>query len=205
VPIERKRGAIELSGMMNDAVPIRFALDTGASITNIPYDLAKRLGARVIREQKFELADGTFVTNQVILIRKLSIGGQVTVDGIEASVSESGTMPLLGKNFLDSFSSYEINNAQSQLICASNAIPPSTAVPSRKGKHTMATYEQPQPAATPAPRGNMLFGGIVIGLSIAFAAFAVFTAGFDRCLSLKGGDRLGNLETRSTLVCGFRL
>ncbi len=116
VPIERKRGAIELSGMMNDAVPIRFALDTGATITNIPYDLARRLGARVIREQKFELADGTFVTNQVILIRRLSIGGQVTVDGVEASVSESGTMPLLGKNFLDSFSSYEINNAQSQLI-----------------------------------------------------------------------------------------
>jgi len=116
VPIEHKHGAIELNGMMNDAVPIRFALDTGATITNIPYDLAKRLGAKVIREQMFKLADGTVVTNQIILIKKLSIGGQVAVDGIEASVSESGTRPLLGKNLLDSFSSYEINNAQSQLI-----------------------------------------------------------------------------------------
>ncbi len=69
----------------------------------------------------------------------------------------------------------------------------------------MATYQQPQPAATPARASNNLFGGIVIGLSIAFAAFAVFTAGFDRCMSLKGGDRLGNLETRSALVCAFRL
>ena len=28
---------------------------------------------------------------------------------------------------------------------------------------------------------------------------------FRPLLSLKGGDRLGNLETRSALVCGFRL
>lgn len=116
VPFDKRHGSIELEGKMNNSIDVKWALDTGATITNIPYDLAKRLGAKAIREQTFALADGTAVTNQIILIKKLSIGGQVAVDDIEASVSETGTMPLLGKNFLDSFSSYEINNAQSQLI-----------------------------------------------------------------------------------------
>jgi hypothetical protein len=54
VPIEHKRGAIELSGMMNDAV--RSASPwIPAPHHEHPCDLAKRLGARVIREQKFEL------------------------------------------------------------------------------------------------------------------------------------------------------
>jgi|EndMetStandDraft_8_1072994.scaffolds.fasta_scaffold157104_2 hypothetical protein len=66
----------------------------------------------------------------------------------------------------------------------------------------MATYEQPQPAVPQGPAPNNLFGGIMIGLTIAFVAFAVLTGGFDRCMSMKG---IGNLETRSVLVCGFRI
>ena len=115
VPIERKGAGIAVDGMLNGSVPIRWALDTGASISNIPYALAVKLGAKVVREQTFELADGSTVTNQVILIKKLQVGN-VYVENIEASVSESGTQPLLGKNFLDAFSSYEINNAQGLLI-----------------------------------------------------------------------------------------
>ncbi len=116
VPIERRRGGIELEGTLNDTVNVHWALDTGASITNVPYDLAVQLNARVLREDVFEQADGTAVRNQVILIKKLAIGGMVAVDNVEASVTARGTQPLLGKNFLDSFSSYEVNNALSQLI-----------------------------------------------------------------------------------------
>lgn len=115
VPIERRGRGIAIDGRLNDTVPVRWALDTGASISNIPYDLAVKLNAKVIREQKFEQADGTIVTNQVILIKKLAVG-DVYVADVEASVTARSTTPLLGKNFLDSFSSYEINNAQSQLI-----------------------------------------------------------------------------------------
>jgi hypothetical protein len=115
VPIERHGGGIELDGMLNDSVPIRWALDTGASITNIPYDVAVNLDAKVVREAKFENADGTVATNQIVLIKKLSIGDKVYATDIEASVTAKGTTPLLGRNFLEYFSSYEIDNAQSQL------------------------------------------------------------------------------------------
>jgi hypothetical protein len=64
----------------------------------------------------------------------------------------------------------------------------------------MATYDQPtKSGSTPAPTGNMLFGGIVIGLTIAIAAFAIFTAGFDRCFVL------GHSTGYTALICGFRL
>jgi clan AA aspartic protease (TIGR02281 family) len=115
VPIERKGAGIAIDGMLNDQVPIRWALDTGATITNIPYDIAVKLSVTVIREQKFELADGTIVTSQVVIIKKLQVGNVYVAD-IEASVSQTGTTPLLGKNFLDTFSSYEINNAQGLLV-----------------------------------------------------------------------------------------
>lgn len=64
----------------------------------------------------------------------------------------------------------------------------------------MVTYDQPKKSgSTLAPIGNMLFGGIVIGLTIAIAAFAIFTAGFDRCFVL------GHSTGRTALICGFRL
>jgi hypothetical protein len=51
---------------------------------------------------------------------------------------------------------------------------------------------------TETPRIDTLFGGIMIGLTIAVAAFAIFTGGFDRCLQL---GPTGN----KALICGFRL
>ena len=116
VPFEHRHGSIELDGRLNGSVNVQWTLDTGASISSIPYDLAKQLNARVLREQQLKLADGSVVTHQVILIKELWVGGMVAIDNVEAVVSARGAQPLLGKNFLDAFSSYEINNAQSQLV-----------------------------------------------------------------------------------------
>ena len=64
----------------------------------------------------------------------------------------------------------------------------------------MATYDQTTKSeSTSAPTGNMLFGGIVIGLTIAIAAFAIFNAGFDRCFVL------GHSAGHTALICGFGL
>lgn len=116
VPINRRGSVIALDGMLNGSVPIRWTLDTGATISSIPRDIAVKLDAKVIDSQKFVLADGTSTTKQVILIKKMSIGGKISVVNIKASVGPAGTAPLLGKNFLDVFSSYEIDNKQGQLI-----------------------------------------------------------------------------------------
>ena len=62
----------------------------------------------------------------------------------------------------------------------------------------MATYEQPQPAASPAQPSNNLVGGIFLGIMISVAAFAVFTGGFDRCTTL-------GPQGNKVLICGFRI
>jgi clan AA aspartic protease (TIGR02281 family) len=114
--IQSRSGGIMVDGKVNDQIPVRWALDTGATMTNIPYSMAVQLGAKVVREQEFYLADGSRTTNQVVIIKRISIGDAVHVDDIEASVGDDNSPPLLGKNFLDAFSSYEINNAQSHLF-----------------------------------------------------------------------------------------
>lgn len=59
----------------------------------------------------------------------------------------------------------------------------------------MTTYDQPaKSGSTPALTGNMLFGGIVVVLTIAIAA-----AGFDRSFVL------GHSTGHTALICGFRL
>jgi predicted aspartyl protease len=116
VPIQRHGKAIILNGTVNDTLPVRWTLDTGASLSTIPQEMADRLRARVIDTRKFELADGTVITSNIVVIAKLSVGGVVSASNVHAAVSGYGTDPLLGKNFLDYFGSYEINNRSAQLV-----------------------------------------------------------------------------------------
>jgi hypothetical protein len=69
----------------------------------------------------------------------------------------------------------------------------------------MATYQQPQPAATPARASNQLFTGFIIGVAICIAILAMASNGFDTCLRIYGGHQIGELTTRDGLLCGFRL
>ena len=62
------------------------------------------------------MADGRVITANVVVIAKVSVGGVVSASNVHAAVSGYGTDPLLGKNFLDFFGSYEINNRSAQLV-----------------------------------------------------------------------------------------
>ena len=115
VPIQRRGKSILLDGLLNGTATIRWMLDTGASMSSIPVDVAKRLGTRVIDHRDFELADGSIVRSPIVIINKLQVGN-VSIGNIQVAVTDYGTDALLGKNFLDAFSSYEINNARSQLV-----------------------------------------------------------------------------------------
>ena len=48
LPIQRLGKAIMLNGTLNDTVPVRWTLDTGASLSTIPQEMADRLRARVV-------------------------------------------------------------------------------------------------------------------------------------------------------------
>jgi predicted aspartyl protease len=71
---------------------------------------------RVVDTRNFQLADGRIITADVVVIAKVSVGGVVSASNVYAAVSGYGTDRLLGKNFLDSFGSYEINNRSAQLV-----------------------------------------------------------------------------------------
>ena len=116
VPIQRQGKVIMLNGTLNDTVPVRWTLDTGASLSTIPQEMADRLGARVVDTRTFQLADGRIIKANVLVIAKVSLGGVVSASNVHVAVSGYGTDPLLGKNFLDFFGSYEINNRSAQLV-----------------------------------------------------------------------------------------
>ena len=116
VPIRRQGGSIMLDGQVDGRFTVHWMLDTGASTTFIPRDLAKALDAQELRRKTFVMADGRKVTMPIVLIKCLKIGN-VTVTNLTAAVGDVEFFdPLLGKNFLDAFSSYEINNKQAQLV-----------------------------------------------------------------------------------------
>jgi aspartyl protease family protein len=83
--------------------PIRFIVDTGATITALPAADARRLGIDLGKGQLVLLrtANGTARARQVKL-DVVSVGG-VTLYGVEAVVMEGEglTMPLLGMSFLN--------------------------------------------------------------------------------------------------------
>jgi Aspartyl protease len=51
-------GAHTTTGILNGSIAVTWIVDTGATFTSIPLDIAERLGAKEIRRQKFEMADG---------------------------------------------------------------------------------------------------------------------------------------------------
>jgi aspartyl protease family protein len=83
--------------------PIRFMVDTGATVTAIPAADARRLGIDVAKGQLVLLrtANGTARGRQVKL-DVVSVGG-VTLYGVEAVVMEGDglALPLLGMSFLN--------------------------------------------------------------------------------------------------------
>jgi clan AA aspartic protease (TIGR02281 family) len=115
VPIHRTRDGYYVQGFLNETTPMKMVLDTGATISGIPYDLAAKMGLRAIGERPFQLANGSITKAQIVLLKKLTIG-ETTVENIEAAVSASGSEPLLGKNVLERFTSYEINHQTNQLV-----------------------------------------------------------------------------------------
>jgi clan AA aspartic protease (TIGR02281 family) len=108
--------SIKVEGMLNDRIPVQFVLDTGASGVSISRTTANQIGAREIRKQTVVYADGRRGQVSVVIIPRLTVG-TATVTGLEATISEGDDVDaLLGKNFLDAFSSYEIDNKRNQLV-----------------------------------------------------------------------------------------
>jgi hypothetical protein len=79
---------ITLKAQLNGGAPMTFMLDTGATMTSIPQDIATRIGAREIRRAQITYGDGSKGLEPIVIIPKLSVvcnGGTVFLQDVEAS------------------------------------------------------------------------------------------------------------------------
>lgn len=66
-------------------------------------------------DRLYRIADGKVINQRRVLITKLSVGS-FSINNIVTSIASEDSPFLLGKNFLDKFKSWSINNARSTLI-----------------------------------------------------------------------------------------
>lgn len=99
----------------------QFILDTGASETTISSILERELikngkitKGDYIADGLYRIADGSIISQKRLIIKNLNVGG-VTINNLIVSVGNTKSPLLLGKNFLDRFNNWTIDNTNNTL------------------------------------------------------------------------------------------
>jgi clan AA aspartic protease (TIGR02281 family) len=130
-------GGYLIAGRINGAVPVTFVLDTGASDVSIPENVARDLEragkpSEPLGTGTYVLADGSKVRKRRVLLRELTVGGE-TVSNVMASISQSGSPPLLGQTFLSKFSSWTLDNERALLVLKTKGDDSATSTTAESG------------------------------------------------------------------------
>jgi clan AA aspartic protease (TIGR02281 family) len=130
-------GGYLIAGRVNDAVTVTFVLDTGASDVSIPENVARELEragkpSESLGTGTYVLADGSKVRKRRVLLRELTVGGQ-TVSNVAASISASGSPPLLGQSFLSKFASWTLDNERNLLVLKTRGDASTTSATTENG------------------------------------------------------------------------
>jgi clan AA aspartic protease (TIGR02281 family) len=107
---------------VNDALTAKFVVDSGAGVVMLPKDMVEQLtksGAITPSDMRgrtiFVTADGKHHRGQLVMLRRLEVGGHVATD-IMADIGPEHTDPLLGLSFLAKFKSWTLDNKRHVLI-----------------------------------------------------------------------------------------
>jgi clan AA aspartic protease (TIGR02281 family) len=116
IPLESDGGTFRIPVTINDAIALKFTIDSGASDVTIPSDVASTLvragtisADDYIGSQTFVLADGSQVPSPEFRIRSLRVGN-VVLHNIVASITGTSGSLLLGQSFLRRLKSWSIDN-----------------------------------------------------------------------------------------------
>jgi clan AA aspartic protease (TIGR02281 family) len=108
--------------LINDAITLKFVIDSGAGDVSIPADVVLTMiragtltDADFIGQRTYLLANGSTNIQKTFRIRSLKVGGKV-VENVTASVAPERGVPLLGQSFLSHFKSWSIDNTTHALL-----------------------------------------------------------------------------------------
>jgi clan AA aspartic protease (TIGR02281 family) len=116
IPIARGSRSIRTEAVIDGGRALPFIVDTGATYTTIPSEMAQALGYDLSRAPQINVATaGGALSVPLIQVQSVSVGGY-SVRNLEVCVIPSGLGPdfgLLGLNFLRHFK-YSMDSARSE-------------------------------------------------------------------------------------------
>jgi clan AA aspartic protease (TIGR02281 family) len=161
VPLEQEGGTFVVPARINDAIELKFTIDSGASDVVIPADVASTLVRTgtitqedFIGSQTFTLADGSTVPSTEFRIRKLKVG-TLELQNVTASLANPNSPLLLGQSFLTRMTAWSIDNQRHVLSLKTTDSGASGVAPSLPAEANGATTPESgtdvvaSPASTP--------------------------------------------------------
>jgi clan AA aspartic protease (TIGR02281 family) len=122
VPLENANGVYVVPVVVNGALTLKFAVDTGASDVSIPADVVSNLMQAgllskddLLGEQTYILADGSRRPSQTLRLRSLKLG-DILIQNVKASIVPEKAPLLLGQSFFGRLKSWSLDNARHALI-----------------------------------------------------------------------------------------
>lgn len=122
VPLTSSGGIFAVPVVINGAITLNFAVDSGAADVSIPLDVfstLKRTGtiidSDILGQKTYVLADGSKSQSVQFRIRSLEVGDRI-LENVTGSVAPSGGMLLLGQSFLSRFKAWSIDNVEHKLV-----------------------------------------------------------------------------------------
>jgi hypothetical protein len=135
IQLEADGGTFVVPVLINDAITLKFTLDSGAADVSIPADVVSTLirtgtiaQGDVLGSKTFVLADGSAVPSTEFRIRSLKVGN-LALDNVVGSVGDAKGPLLLGQSFLGRLSSWSIDNQRHVLLVNATPAPTSDLQP----------------------------------------------------------------------------
>ena len=122
IPLIKEEGILVVPVTINNALTLKFMVDSGAGDVSVPADVVTtlmRLGSvkasDFLGKKLYRLADGSTVPSSTFRIRVLKVGDR-EIENVTASIASVEGGLLLGQSFLNRFKSWSIDNQRQVLV-----------------------------------------------------------------------------------------
>lgn len=118
---ESRPGKYWVEVKLNNAVKVKFLVDTGADNLLVPEEVFDDLQRSGLATQdhmgtgKYKIADGSVVESREFHLHEIAMGGR-RVEHVIASIGKRGVTPLFGSNVLERFGKWHIDVEKKSLV-----------------------------------------------------------------------------------------